>query len=116
MSRRVGSATPLKIWSIPSTTTWLDVSGSRLIVQSDEPGWRRPALPQEAALDRERHEQVAVAVLVEEHGDLFAVVALHGSLAPAVAGHAGADRERHARGRRDRCAAAVVVARAARAW
>src|ERR1700744_5412259 len=49
---------------------------------------------------------------VEQHGDLVAVVALHGSRPPAVAGHAGSDREwwRHSRRRR---LPAVVVAGAA---
>ena len=51
-------------------------------------------------MDDERHEEVAVAVFVEQDGDLVAVVALHGPLAPAVAGDAGADRERRGRGLR----------------
>src|SRR6202007_642296 len=69
---------------------------------------------EEPLLDDERHEQVAVAVLVEQNGHLVAVVALHGSLATAVAGHAGADREWLGRGLRG-CVPPVVVARTARA-
>src|ERR1700733_6020162 len=65
-------------------------------------------------LDDEGHEQVAVAVFVEQHGHLVAVVALHGSLAPAAAGHAGADREWLGHGLRG-YVPAVVVARATRA-
>src|SRR4051794_25314494 len=53
-----------------------------------------PGGAQETASDHERHEQVAVAVVVEEHRELIAVVALHGPRAPPLADDAGADRER----------------------
>src|SRR4029079_129314 len=47
--------------------------------------------------DDERDEQVAVAVLVEEHRQLVAVIALDGSFAPALARDPLADRERRVR-------------------
>ena len=46
------------------------------------------------ALEHERHQKVAVAVVVEEHGELVAVVTLHSALAPALAADPLADRER----------------------
>jgi len=49
---------------------------------------------QQGALQDQRHEQLAVAVLVEQHRDVVAVVALHRALAPALAHHARAHRER----------------------
>src|SRR5215831_14988389 len=49
---------------------------------------------EQLALDDERDEQVAIAVLVEEHRQLVAVVALDGPLAPPLAPDALADRER----------------------
>src|SRR5208282_3884536 len=49
--------------------------------------------PEEAAFQHDRHEQLAVAVLVEQHGDLVAVVPLHRALAPALAHDACAHGE-----------------------
>src|SRR5487761_133568 len=49
--------------------------------------------PEEAAFQRDRHGQLAVAVLVEQYGDLVAVVPLHRALAPALAHDACAYRE-----------------------
>jgi hypothetical protein len=49
--------------------------------------------PQQLSFEHEREQQVAVSVLVEEHGELVAVVALNGAFAPALAQDAGADRE-----------------------
>src|ERR1700754_4250069 len=73
-----------------------------------------PRRAQEPAFDHERHQEVAVTVVVEQHGDLVAVVALHGPLAPAIVGHAGPNRERLGAGL-GRWEAQVVVARATRA-
>src|SRR5215510_9349807 len=39
--------------------------------------------PQEVAFEHGRHEQLAVAVVVEEHGDVPAVVTLYRALAPS---------------------------------
>src|SRR5690348_14678776 len=50
--------------------------------------------PQEPAFEHDRHEQLAVAVFVEEHRDLVAVVTLHRALAPALAHHSRAHGER----------------------
>src|SRR5262249_7673701 len=50
--------------------------------------------PQEVAFEHGRHEQLAVAVVVEEHGDVVAVVTLYRALAPALADDARAHRER----------------------
>src|SRR5262249_30305283 len=60
-------------------------------------------------LHDKRHEQVVVAVLIEEDGHLVAVVPLDGALAEAVTRDALADRERLGRGLR-RARLAVVVA------
>src|SRR5689334_14009545 len=70
---------------------------------------------QEASLDDKGHKQVAIAVLVEQHGQLVAVVALYGAFAPAVASHPAADRKRlGSSGRPDACLVVVAVpARAA---
>src|SRR5580693_9985873 len=54
-----------------------------------ECGW-----PEQAAFRHDRHEQLTVAVLVEQHGDLVAVVPLHRALAPALAHDACAHGER----------------------
>src|SRR5262249_28896166 len=50
--------------------------------------------PQEAAFEHDRHVQLAVAVLVEQHRDLVAVVTLHRALAPALADDPRAHGER----------------------
>src|SRR4029077_17188521 len=50
---------------------------------------------EQGALEDDRYEQLAVAVLVEQHRDVVAVVALHRALTPALAQHARAHRERH---------------------
>src|SRR6185437_5609679 len=76
---------------------------TRFAVMSEaRPGTSRG--PQQPALADHRHVQLAVAVLVEQHGDLVAVVALHGARAPALADHPGADGEGYVRrdGRRRR--------------
>src|SRR5215475_6165433 len=65
-------------------------------------------------LDDERHEQVVIAVLVEEDGHLVAVVALHSALAPMVARNTLADGERLVR-RLRHTGCEVVVAVPARA-
>ena len=44
-----------------------------------------PSARSSAAFEDQRDEQVAVAVVVEQDGQLVAVVALHGSLPPALA-------------------------------
>src|SRR6266404_1522307 len=69
---------------------------------------------QQLSLEHEREQEVAVSVLVEEDGELVAVVALNGAFAPAVAQDAGADRE-WLRGVR-RWGACWVVVVAAAAW
>src|SRR5215475_8598683 len=55
------------------------------------PGWYGP---QEIAFEQDRHEQLAVAVFVEQHRDLVAVVTLHRALAPALAHDPRAHGER----------------------
>src|SRR4029077_11090330 len=75
------------------------------------PGWRGP---QEAAFEQDRHEQLAVAVFVEEHRDLVAVVTLDRALAPALAYDPRAHGERDF-GRRGLGVREIVVAVPARA-
>src|SRR5690242_14139748 len=55
--------------------------------------------PQQAAVEDDRQEHLAVAVLVEQHGDLVAVVTLYRARAPALTLHARAHRERDPGGR-----------------
>jgi hypothetical protein len=49
---------------------------------------------EEPPLEHERHEQVAIPVVVEQNGHLVPVVALDRAFAPPVAGDASADGER----------------------
>jgi RimJ/RimL family protein N-acetyltransferase len=63
------------------------------LLASDWAGARLPGA-QQGALEDQRHEQLAVAVLVEQHRDVVAVVALHRAPTPALAHHARAHRER----------------------
>src|SRR3984893_14684487 len=89
-----------------------DWAGARL------PGARLPGA-QQGALENHGHGQLAVAVLVEQHRDVVAVVALHRALAPALAHHARAHRERdlgrRGSGRPGPGAGEVVIAVPARA-
>src|SRR5262250_1706007 len=59
------------------------------------PRCRSRCQPQQAAFKRDRNEQLAIAVFVEEHGDVIAVVTLHRALAPALALDARAHGERY---------------------
>ena len=52
------------------------------------------------SLEHDRKQEVAVSVLIEEHGELVAVVALNGAFAPAIAYDASADHEWLGSGRR----------------
>src|SRR6516225_7409850 len=52
------------------------------------------SVPEEAAFEHDRYEQLAVAMLVEQHRDLVAVVALHRAHTPALARDSRADGER----------------------
>src|SRR5260370_73693 len=56
--------------------------------------WKRGSNgAQEVSFEHERNEQVAVAVVVEQHRHLISVVALNGTLAPSLALNADAHRE-----------------------
>src|SRR6476661_9691233 len=72
-------------------------------------------LTQQPSFEDDRDGEIAVAVVVEEDGYLVAVVAQHGSVAPAFASHPSADRVRLGRRHGRRGAGEVVVAIAARA-
>ena len=69
--------------------------------------------PQQSSLEHERDQEVAVSVVVEEDGELVAVVALNGAFAPALAQDAGTDGEWLGGGRGRGARWVVVVAAAA---
>src|SRR5260221_2099676 len=70
--------------------------------------------PQQLSLEHEREQEVAVSVLVEEHDELVAVVALNGAFSPTLAHDAGADREWLGGGQLRGAYGVVVVTAAAR--
>src|SRR5258707_13407555 len=75
--------------------------------------WKRGSnWAQEVSFEHKLNEQVAVAVVVEQHRHLISVVALNGTFAPSPALDADANGERFCRALW-RCAEEVVVADAA---
>src|SRR5215831_9683641 len=112
-SSTTGRPWPVTWYSIPIPLTFTrlmplgspgPVRGSSAVAGRSGPGVHRHQEPrsceaQQVPPQDHRHEELAVAVLVEQHRDLVAVITLHRALPPALAHHARAHGERDIGGR-----------------